>query len=136
MKRKKIILIVLLVMALLVACYLVNLYNKPHINVAETTPKIELMAKTLLDDFQNDENVANLNYLGQIIQVKGTITSIENGTVTLGNSDSFGSIICNLSLEESKHILDLKEGQNISIKGICTGYLMDVILINSVIVKQ
>lgn len=123
-----------------IAAYLsLSLYNKPHLNVAETSPKVKLISSTLLEDFEEDENTANANYLGQVIQVSGTIKELGmtdgNGTITLNSGNSFGSVICNLMPEENKKILQLKRGHLISIKGICTGYLMDVILVRSVIIN-
>ena len=49
--------------------------------------------------------------------------------------DDFGSVLCHLSEEATKEMSVLIEGQTITVKGICTGYLMDVILIKSEIIN-
>ena len=130
----------MVLVAALVSAYLaVTIYNKPHINVSRATPKVSLIAKTLLDDFQLDENLANTKYLEQIIQVTGKISHLDiangNGIVVLKDGNSFGSIMCHLSPEENEKLVTLKEGQSITIKGICTGYLMDVILIKCILIN-
>ncbi len=113
-------------------------FDKPHIDISDSLPNITLSSNILIHDFESNENKANKKYLEQIIQVTGTITEISNtknkGIVTLSNEDSLGSIMCHLSPLENKKIKALKKGQNITIKGLCTGYLMDVILIKCSIV--
>ena len=137
MNRKKIILTLLAGLAIIGVYLGVSMYNKPHINVAQSEPDIVLFSQTLLDDFQSNENNANTKYLEQIIQVAGKIeklgTANGNGTITLTDKDSMGSVICHLSEEENKKMVSLRVGQEIMVKGICTGYLMDVILINCVL---
>ena len=140
MSRKKIIIILSIVLVTLAGAYIMLLvYNKPHIDVAKSSPKVSLVSKTLLDDFQNDENLANSKYLEQIIQVTGKISHLDiangNGIVVLKDGNSFGSIMCHLSPEENERLVTLKEGQSITIKGICTGYLMDVILIKCILIN-
>ncbi|MCB0371383.1 MAG: hypothetical protein KDD31_00060 [Muricauda sp.] len=136
---KKNILILLAVLTILGGYLGIRMYNKPHVNVAESDPDLVLFSQTLLDDFESDEISANEKYLEQIIQVTGKIqklgTANGNGTITLTNGTSIGSVICHLSEKENKKMVSLREGQEIMVKGICTGYLMDVILINCVLVN-
>ena len=136
---KKNILILLAVLTILGGYLGIRMYNKPHVNVAESDPDLVLFSQTLLDDFESDEISANEKYLEQIIQVTGKIQKLStangNGTITLTNGTSIGSVICHLSEKENKKMVSLREGQEIMVKGICTGYLMDVILINCVLVN-
>lgn len=136
MNKKKII-IGILILAIIGAFVGSKMYNKPHINVAETTSDISLTANKILSDFASDENASNTKYLEKIIEVKGTISELKNkdgkGIVTLKTNDDFGSVLCHLSIAASNKINTLKEGQPVTVKGICTGYLMDVILVKCVI---
>ncbi|WP_299896496.1 hypothetical protein [uncultured Aquimarina sp.] len=134
-KTKKLLILYFFAAILVVSIITVKIYNKPFINIAESKPSLSLASEALLSDFINDESTANTMYLEELIQVNGTITAIEKGKdgndiITLGNENTIGSIICHLSKNEK----NLKTGQEISIKGICTGYLMDVILVKCVIV--
>lgn len=116
-----------------------KMYNKPHINVADEQADVMLTANKIIADFSSDETTANKNYLEKIIAVTGTVSNIKveksKGIITLKTNDDFGSIICHLTADETKKINTIKAGQKITIKGICTGFLMDVILIKSVIIK-
>lgn len=137
MKLKKVI-IGLLVLAIVGAFVAYRMYNKPHIDVADASADITISANTILNEFSSDENAANKKYLEKIVAVKGEISEVkiekENGIITLKTNDDFGSVICHLSDESTKKVVKLKEGETITIKGICTGYLMDVILIKSEII--
>lgn len=138
MKAKKII-ISILVLGLLGAFIAYKMYNKPHVNVADEKADITLTANKILSDFTTDEATANSKYLDKIVQVNGKVirVAIENGKgiVTLKTNDDFGSVICHLTPEESKNISTIKEHQEITLKGICTGFLMDVILVKCVIIN-
>lgn len=109
-----------------------KMYNKPHVDVSETSAEIIIKASELMDEFSVNENNANKKYLEKIIAVSGKITSIaienEKPIVTLQTNDDLGSILCHFD-KNGTSIQQLKEGQTITIKGICTGYLMDVVLV-------
>jgi DNA/RNA endonuclease YhcR with UshA esterase domain len=116
-----------------------TMYNKPHVDVAETSADVSISANKILQDFSSDETTANAKYLDKIIQVKGEISSIktenEIGVISLKTNNDFGSVNCHLSAASTKKITTLKMGQTITVKGICTGYLMDVILVKSEIIN-
>lgn len=138
MKFKKIVLpLILLSVGIAIVAY--NVYNKPHKDVVDAKADVVVTAKNLFTEFSTDEAKANAEYLDKIIQVKGFIQklSIENGIgiVTLKTDDDFGSVQCNLSTEAKNDFNLLKENELVTIKGICTGYLMDVVLVKSEIVN-
>lgn len=139
MNRKKIILAVL-ILGIIGAFIAYKMYNKPHVNVANSESDIFLSADKILKDFSLDENTANSKYLEKIIEVKGVVSDTkiekEKGIITLKTNDDFGNVLCHLSTESTKKISSLIAGQTISVKGICTGFLMDVILVKCEIINQ
>lgn len=114
-----------------------KLYNKPHTDVHRADPDYSLTAKTLIETFKTDEANANSLYLDKIVQVEGVIKEISaadgNSIITLGAEGSGESIICHMHPTENKKILGLHKGQKVRVKGICTGFLLDVILVRAVI---
>ncbi|KGL64149.1 OB-fold protein [Polaribacter sp. Hel1_85] len=132
MKTKKI-LVAILIIGIIGAFVAYKIYNKPHVNVGDTKSDITLTANKIINDFSSDESIANTNYLDKIIEVSGVISKVkiekEKGIITLKTNDDFGSVLCHLSDNATQKINLLKEGQTITVKGICTGYLMDVILV-------
>ena len=136
MKKISIYLLIICLLGLFIGY---KMYNKPHLNVAEEPASIKLIANILLADFSSDETKANTRYLGKIIAVKGIVDKVsfegEKAAISLQTEDDFGGVVCYLMEDEFKNSTEIKEGQEIVLKGICTGFLMDVILIKCVIVK-
>jgi hypothetical protein len=97
---------------------------------------INISAVAVVKDYQSNEQVANLTYLNKILEVTGEITAIkqdQNGltTVELKSDDAFSGVFCTLNSSNNQ----LKEGQQITIKGFCTGFLTDVVLSEAIVVK-
>jgi hypothetical protein len=128
---------IVLIIGVLVFFIGYKMYNKPHLNVAQESADIRLTANMLLTDFSADETKANIKYLDKIIAVKGIVSRVdlesEKANITLRTKDDFGSVICYLIEDKSENRKPIKVGQAITLKGICTGFLMDVILVKCVV---
>ena len=116
------------------------LFNKPHQSIADETPAFSLDATTLVGEFDKDEKSANTKYLGKIIEVNGVVAEKlkdKNGNinVTLQGADLSG-VGCEFEPNAQSSLASLKEGQEVKIKGICTGVLMDVVLVDCVFVTE
>lgn len=116
------------------------LYNKPNRRISDETPAFILKAETLVSEYDVDEKKANAKYLGKVVEVFGIIaekSKNEKGkyNITLQGSDLAG-IGCEFEKNSQKELSILKEGQKIKIKGICTGVLMDVVLVDCVVTNS
>lgn len=116
-----------------------KIYNKPHVNVSDTKSDITITADQIINDFSSDETKANRSYLDKIIKISGVISELkvvkQKGIITLKTNHDFGSVLCHLSDKASQKINSLKEEQTLTLKGICTGFLMDVILVKCEIIN-
>jgi RecJ-like exonuclease len=123
------------VLGLLVSLYY---YNKPHVDVRASEAAYVLTVQNLIDEYRNNENESDKKYSENVIQVKGTVFEISvlkgNSVITLKDEGLESSIICHMLPEDNKRALQLKMGDEINIKGICTGYLMDVIMVRCTLV--
>lgn len=119
--------------------FMLNLYNKPLADIKKADVDITITAQNLLDDYKKDEDLANKKYVDNIVQIKGEISkiSVENGNsvITLKDLNGESGIMCHLLPEENLNILKLKKGSQIIIKGVCTGNLLDVIMVRCVLVN-
>ena len=127
--------IILAIIVVGVASFGIGMYfwSKPVASLEKAKAEVSVSASKLLDDFESDETAANETYLGKVVEVKGTVKEVKSGDtgtqVVLETESMLGGVTCgfpaeSISLEE----LSGKIGQQIKIKGECTGYLMDVIL--------
>lgn len=110
------------------------LWNKPHDSVSKKKPDFTMTPAQLLADFQNDEDAANAKYLDKVIQLNGTILEIVPGEglamqVVLETGDLMARVSCVME-EGYAEFLErkLKKGDAVSIKGFCTGMVMDVVV--------
>lgn len=113
-------------------------YNRGTPGAGSLPVKENVNAERLLVDFQADEAAANTKYVGateQVIQVSGTIRSLEPvgeglTNVVLETGDTLAGIVCEFPNKELPG--DWRPGANVVVKGICTGLLMDVVLVRCV----
>lgn len=103
-------------------------------NLANTKPTVFIESNKLMNAFNNDEKKANKLYTGKVIEVAGTIQEInylnKKTTLILNTDYTDSSIICELNNDETKKLIDIDKNKKILIKGICKGFLKDIILLN------
>lgn len=100
-----------------------------------------MSAQGLYAFYSNDEDSANKKYLGKIIEVTGTVVEIENQqdtlfTILLGDTLQSGSVSCLIDKNQIAIAKNKILGDVVKLKGICTGFLMDVELNRCVFVKN
>jgi len=114
-------------------------YNKPHVNVEKSDAVYRLTSQNLIKEYQENEKNTNEKYTEQVIQIEGDVYEIStlrgNSVVTLNDRGSESSIICHMQAEDNKKVLSLKKGARVTIKGVCTGYLLDVIMVRCILVE-
>lgn len=128
--KKGIIIGVILAAFVAIAVYF-YVFNKPARTAAAEDAEFDVTVSELLNEFETDEVAANAKYLDKIIRVHGRLESIysaENDiSIYLQNAGGAGGVTCSFS-KEDLDITNLIQGQKIAIKGICSGYLLDVVL--------
>ena len=115
--------------------YYVFVYSKTHHRNVQSEKGIVIQADSLSAAYQANEKNANALYLNKAVEISGTIVSIDKnqeGKITLitGRSDSFSNVSVTLI---SITPITQKIGETITIKGVCTGALSDVIVTEGVV---
>lgn len=124
--------IAIVFLGLIVAIFIwLYAFRKADLSVASQKAETEIAATDLLKKFESNETEANTTFLGKVIIVSGTIDKITedstNVSVYLKNPEDISGVMCGFN----KTMIDkttIKTGSTLRIKGICTGYLMDVVL--------
>jgi hypothetical protein len=133
MKKFKKIILGLLAAAFITAGYGFYLFKKKPADIRVSAPQYEMPATALVKEFAADETSATKKYLDKVIAVKGMITGVETdatgmATVFLEGGDPLTSVTCSFYNEEALSAKTLQKGKEVTIKGMCTGKLMDVVL--------
>ncbi|WP_299601558.1 hypothetical protein [uncultured Aquimarina sp.] len=116
------------------------IFGGEYINVIATEPELHLSSTSLVASFSTDEQSANDSYKNKILEVTGSIKEISylnnRSTLILEGNTKTSSIICDIQPNHKMKLKKLREGDTITIKGVCKGYLKDVILLNCVLTNQ
>jgi hypothetical protein len=112
-------------------------YKLPHTNVAGEKPAVKIEAAELYRQYQQDEDGSNKKYLNKIIEIKGTVKEVQKNDTSMnlliGDKNAPGGISCSFLFEPGKNFIIPQPGAASVIKGKCSGFLMDVILVDCVI---
>ena len=112
------------------------MYNLKQKDMAKAKPDFAISATILQKEFEDDETRASAKFINKIVEVTGIIASVKptenNGiSVILETGSDFSSVICTFTVVKDAEML--KQGEEITIRGECSGFLMDVLLNNCVI---
>jgi hypothetical protein len=112
------------------------LFHKPHQGIANKEAAYTLQSKQIFDEYDQNETAANKKYLGKVVCVYGKVADKAvdaKGTLSfiLEGGDMAG-VGCQFDKSVIKEIENIKKGETIRVKGICTGMLMDVVLVDCV----
>ena len=114
------------------------MWNKPHEAIGK--PDFSVTATQLAADFGTTDEMAAIamkKYAGQdgkmiVIQVSGKITDVKSDTsgvtIALDTGDPMNGVSCVLDKFTKNVRTDYKVGEEVKLKGLCTGKLSDVIL--------
>jgi hypothetical protein len=112
-------------------------YNRSLPDTHYLEPAFRLEASTFIKQFETDELKANTSYADKTISVHGVAHTVQTtdttATVFLNDGYSGTSVVCQFGRESNEEIKDLKKGDLVTIKGICSGYLMDVVMVRCVL---
>jgi hypothetical protein len=128
-KRRTIIWAGILLLVLASAGYGWYLYNKPHRSAAGKKADVTIDADTLFHQYQADEHAADLKYMGKVISVTGRLSEIQHSGNSviwiLSTQPGGGGVNCQL-FPGAQTGPGPKQGESVTVKGRCTGFLMDV----------
>ncbi len=139
MKRLVQILAILIVLALIVLA--VVKFMPQHSTDQHVAADFTSSPSSLFAEFESNEGVASKKYIGKTIELQGILVekdSDESGApvVLLASSkDGDPEVFCTLEQSEQSSFDELTLGQSLTIKGQCTGMLMEVVLNKGIIVK-
>jgi hypothetical protein len=115
-------------------------FGRKHSDLSHAEPAFKLSSAELYSAFESNEADASARYLGKVLEVRGNIAQLEYSTadstlsITLREEDMFSGVICTFMGTNTPAELKLSPGDKITVRGECSGMLMDVLLNNCVII--
>jgi flagellar basal body-associated protein FliL len=134
-KNKIIIVIALITAIAFSAYYYIFVYSSNNHRQVQSETGIVITSDSLVAKYQADEKLANSLYLNKAVVVTGVLLSIDKNqegktTLVIGRSDSFSNISVTMI---STAPVTQKVGESITIKGLCTGALSDVVITDAAV---
>jgi hypothetical protein len=134
-QNRTIIWIGLLLLVLAAVAYAWHLYDKPHRSAADESAAVTINADTLYHQYSTDEHAADQKFMGKVIAVTGRLTEIQHSGNSLiwilSTQPGGGGVNCQL-FAGTKVDPEPHTGDQVTVKGRCTGFLMDVNLADCV----
>jgi len=122
--------------AILAALYM---YNLKKTDMAKAKPDFIITASALQKAFENDETAASALYINKILEVTGKIATVkpaENNVlnISLETESDLSSVICTFTAVADPS--GFRVGDMITLRGECSGFLMDVLMNNCAQIKK
>ena len=122
--------------AILAALYY---YSLRKTDMAKAKPDFVITASALEKAFEDDETAASTMYINKIIEVTGQIAAVKSAennvlSISLVTGNAHSSVICTFPAikDPSKY----RSGDEITLRGECSGFLMDVLLNNCAVIQK
>ncbi len=140
MKKWKKALAAVAILFFMAAGYGFYLYNKKPADTRKESAAFTIPAHDMVTEYNKDETAADKKYLDKVVAVTGTVTEVKvdpsgQATVFLDGNDPMTNITCSFYNDEAPTVKDLDKGATVTIKGNCTGKLMDIVLNKCSIIK-
>jgi hypothetical protein len=116
----------------------IYLFTKQQKDLRTVKPDFVITATDLQKTFEDNESAATAKFVNKVIEVSGIVESVNPGegtilNVALKTKSDLSSVICTFSAgaDPSKMIA----GSQVTIRGECSGFLMDVLLNDCSLIK-
>jgi hypothetical protein len=130
--QKKAFFFAVAIVCLLVGAWGYYQYQKPRAGTSGIAPDFRLTAEQLYNEYSANESAADKKYSGNVLEVTGIVKEKQvtsNATNVLLMGAPTGGVNCSFQNKEASAI---KVGEMVKVKGRCTGFLMDVSLVDAV----
>lgn len=129
MKRKSVLFFAGALLCLLLGTWSFYLYRKPRRTAANARAEQLIAAKELYLSFEKNEQKANQLYNNKVLEVSGTVLQVQQtgqsfSILLFGGNKEGAGVNCSIAAGYKGKMP--VAGQTVKIKGICTGFLMDV----------
>jgi hypothetical protein len=134
--RKRIIVFAGVVLCFTVMAIGYHLYNMPRTTAAEMSADKVVSARELFDAYTKDEQAAGVQYGNKVLEITGAVQEVQKSgkdiSVLLSGGGSDGGVNCTMIPGTNVPA----KGTPVHVKGRCTGFLMDVSIIDATIVNK
>jgi len=137
MKNKKYLFLIPVFILLSVFSYI---YNKStEIDITKTSTEIFINSEEIVELFVGKENKALSLFKNKVVEVTGKVKSVNftnnKPNIILYSNYNNHNVICEMQIANTTKINKELTSKTITLKGICKGFLEDVIILNCTVLN-
>jgi hypothetical protein len=140
MKRRRMLLFILPLVLIIGGLYGYSEYNRTNKDLLKEEAVVSITAAELVTAYENDKTAFQQQYTDKIIAVHGTVKHIDADenpvVVSLAATEGLSSVQCSMDSAHAALYKNIKEGEALTIKGVCTGGRADEIFGTDVILNR
>ncbi|MEP0265849.1 hypothetical protein [Dokdonia sp.] len=125
-------------MACIIGIYYV--FNHKGIDTRKAKTEISITTNELFKDFNSDKEESLDKYIEKAMEIKGTLYQVTyrggKYSLLLRGDKIDKLVLCEMQKDQTPLIELLKVGDEVKVKGILKGFLMDAILLNCIILEE
>ena len=122
---KKTILLIVFILVVVVGWYAYHEFNRKNKDLTYSVADFQFNVDKLIHEFEKDALAANKTYTNKIIEVNGLLQKIDgegNPVIFfLVGNEKMSTIKCSMDSSYVKDYKQIKPGNKITVKGVCTG---------------
>jgi hypothetical protein len=135
--NKRALLVLVLVVAVAAGYIGLKEWNRGLAQADDVKADVVITATELFNAYTSDETAANARFNDRAVQVSGTVREVSSDAggpvnVMLETGDPLGAVVCEFA---AGTVLELKKDAQVTVKGFCAGYNLDVLLQRCTIVE-
>ncbi len=117
-----------------------GIFNYKGVDTREAKTEISITTNELFKDFDSDKETSLNQYIEKAIEVNGTLYKVtrkgDTYSLLLRGNQINKLVLCEMQKDQAPIVEALKIGDEVKVKGILKGFLMDAILLNCIILEE
>ncbi|GGG04724.1 hypothetical protein GCM10011344_01350 [Dokdonia pacifica] len=134
----KISLFIIVCIAAVIGLYAV--FNYEGIDTREAKTEMSITTNELFKNFNNEKEASFEQYIEKALEIKGTLYQItyknNKYSLLLRGNQIDQLVLCEMQVDQAPIVESLKIGDEVMVKGILKGFLMDAILLNCIVIEE
>lgn len=115
-------------------------FNHKEIDTRKAKTEISITTNELFKDFNSDKEESLDQYIEKAMEIKGTLYQVTHRggkySLLLRGNQIDKLVLCEMQKDQASIVESLKIGDEVKVKGILKGFLMDAILLNCIVLEE
>ncbi len=125
-----------------IACVIGGYYifNFRGIDIRSVNTEVRITTNELFKDFNSEKETSFNQYIEKAIEIKGTLYQVthkgDTYSLLLRGENLESLVLCEMQKDQAPIVKTLTIGDQVKVKGILKGFLMDAIVLNCIILEE